>query len=331
MAEIFISYAHDDIDFVNKLTDQLHRNGFSYWLDSEKLRAGRDWRTQIDNGIRSSFVVILIMSPEAKVSEYVTYEWAFAVGNEIPVIPLLIKAVQLHPRLEVLQYLDFIRLEVWDHLFKQIREYQDEYGLQSYINISLIRDSIENSEFVLDQHRKARKIPDYNTLTFLKNVFGWNEEIPEVNSKEIMKIRGEPIAAIDRWDRIRPRTIEETRRDSANQAFGGDWNYTSSGFSKIVFEVRNTTNQNIPILRIVYRNIHNSLADGDISKEYVRELNSPVIHGDIISNANSTILIEMKLTRLLSPDDIMRLRNKLGYLILDVQFDGGKTDVILSM
>ena len=38
-----------------------------------------------------------------------TYEWAFALGSGVPVLPLLLNSAEadLHPRLRTLQYLDF--------------------------------------------------------------------------------------------------------------------------------------------------------------------------------------------------------------------------------
>ena len=42
----------------------------------------------IDLSIKNAFALIVIMTPEAKASEYVTYEWAFAWGVVVKVIPV---------------------------------------------------------------------------------------------------------------------------------------------------------------------------------------------------------------------------------------------------
>ncbi len=62
------------------------------------------------------------MSPEARSSEYVTYEWAFAYGIGLKIIPILYKDTKLHPRLEALQYLDFTSRtsRPWDALIEVI-------------------------------------------------------------------------------------------------------------------------------------------------------------------------------------------------------------------
>jgi hypothetical protein len=68
--------------------------------------------------------LIVVVTPSAKASEYVTYEWAFAWGVGVKVIPVLLEPTPLHPRLEVLQYLDFsIRsARPWDKLLARLRD-----------------------------------------------------------------------------------------------------------------------------------------------------------------------------------------------------------------
>lgn len=128
MGHIFVSYNHHgDGDFADVLRGRLEREGFTVWMDDE-LKAGEDWRVNIDQAIRDAFVLVVIMSPEAKASEYVTYEWAFAWGAGMKIIPVLAKPVQLHPRLEALHYLDFTNrpFRPWDKLIQLIQDKAEE-------------------------------------------------------------------------------------------------------------------------------------------------------------------------------------------------------------
>jgi len=89
MSHVFISYAHTDQDFVQEhLIPWLNANGYDAWVDSEKLRAGENWIEEIDNAIKASYALIVVISPASMTSPYVTYEWAFALGCDIPVIPV---------------------------------------------------------------------------------------------------------------------------------------------------------------------------------------------------------------------------------------------------
>src|SRR2546421_5809397 len=104
---IFICYQHEDSDFAQVLINRIEKAGFDTWIDDNHLQAGEDWRTGIDQAIKDAFALIVVMSPKAKSSEYVTYEWAFAWGAGVKVIPVLYKETSLHPRLDALQYLNF--------------------------------------------------------------------------------------------------------------------------------------------------------------------------------------------------------------------------------
>lgn len=119
---IFISHNHDDADFAELLKLKLEKKGIKCWIDNERLKIGQDWREGIDVGIQNSIAVIAIMTPEARKSEYVTYEWAFAWGKGKKIFPIMLKQTQLHPRLESLQYLDFTNRisRPWDELINSI-------------------------------------------------------------------------------------------------------------------------------------------------------------------------------------------------------------------
>jgi len=121
---IFISHDHEDADFAELLKLRLEKNSIIGWIDSERLKIGQDWREEIDESISNSLAVIAIMTPDARKSEYVTYEWAFAWGKGIKVFPIMLKQTQLHPRLESLQYIDFTNRSArpWDKLIESIRE-----------------------------------------------------------------------------------------------------------------------------------------------------------------------------------------------------------------
>jgi hypothetical protein len=64
------------------------------------------------------------MTTEAKASQYVTYEWAFAWGAGVKVIPILLKKTELHPRLESRQFLDFTNRNArpWDTLIELLHK-----------------------------------------------------------------------------------------------------------------------------------------------------------------------------------------------------------------
>lgn len=128
---VFISYSRDDGDFAQILRDQIQAAGFPTWKDLD-MSAGQDWRSEIDEAIKSAVAAVVVMSPQSKASEYVNYEWAFALGAGVKVIPVLlrIKPTELHPRLSLLQPLDFTPrvARPWDMLIKALQAISGAYS-----------------------------------------------------------------------------------------------------------------------------------------------------------------------------------------------------------
>ncbi|MEM9548870.1 MAG: toll/interleukin-1 receptor domain-containing protein [Bacteroidota bacterium] len=121
---IFISHSHKDADFAELLKLRLEKEQISSWIDNERLKIGQDWREEIDEGINNSLAVIVIITPNSKISEYVTYEWAYAWGKGKKIFPILLEQTELHPRLESLQFLNFTNRTArpWADLISSIRE-----------------------------------------------------------------------------------------------------------------------------------------------------------------------------------------------------------------
>ncbi len=159
MQHVFISFKAEDLDFAENVIGRLEKEGFASWVDSH-IEAGREWRGAIDFAIENAFALIVIMTPEAKVSEYVTYEWAFACGIGVRVVPILLRPTQLHPRLEALQYLDFtnVRSRPWERLIEEIKA--ASHSLPSHsVNISLnsppiIKEAVASLDSAVPDERR---------------------------------------------------------------------------------------------------------------------------------------------------------------------------------
>jgi hypothetical protein len=157
---VFISYKHEDRIFTSQLIQRVQAAGFRIWIDEDQLRAGENWREAINTAIRQSFALVLIITPEARSSEYVTYEWAFAQGVGIKVIPIMLRPTPfLHPQLEILQYLDFSdpAASPWDKLMGRLREIRGEYKPDT---ISLAQDTpraVKQAVEALDSHNAEER------------------------------------------------------------------------------------------------------------------------------------------------------------------------------
>jgi len=121
---IFISYCHCDGDFAENLATKLKENGLEIWMDESGLAGGDEWREEIDKNIRDSSALVLVVTEESKKSFYVTYEWIFALGAGLKVIPIKLKEADLHPRLREIHYHDFTNRNArpWDKLIADLKD-----------------------------------------------------------------------------------------------------------------------------------------------------------------------------------------------------------------
>jgi HEAT repeat protein len=84
----------------------------------------------IDEAIENSFALVVIMTPEARASEFVTYEWSYALGRNVNVVPVFLRNAELHPKLAELKYLNFTNRAArpWDKLIQRIREISEGHS-----------------------------------------------------------------------------------------------------------------------------------------------------------------------------------------------------------
>lgn len=125
---VFISYRGEDGEFVAALTRQLEGAGFQVWSENERLRAEGAWRESGDQAIRDSFALIVVLTPAARASEQITYEWTFALGVGVRLILVLREPTDIHPRLITHPCLDFtdgVAAPPWGRLIRLVQEALD--------------------------------------------------------------------------------------------------------------------------------------------------------------------------------------------------------------
>jgi hypothetical protein len=91
--KIFISYSHKDADraWIRAFADSLQRHGAKVWFDESEVRAGEPLREAIEKGLRSSDVVVSLVTPESVSRPYLFFEIGAAVGMGKRVVAILPK------------------------------------------------------------------------------------------------------------------------------------------------------------------------------------------------------------------------------------------------
>jgi HEAT repeat protein len=132
---VFISYRGEDGEFVADLTRQLEGASFKVWLENERLRTEGEWRESSDQAIREAFALIVVMTPAAKLSDQITYEWTFALGGGARVIVVQYQPTELSPRLASLPALDFTdpMTRPWGRLIRMVNDAFDSQRRPSFL------------------------------------------------------------------------------------------------------------------------------------------------------------------------------------------------------
>ena len=130
---VFLSYSTKDHHFAELLTVKLKEAGIDVWRDQSRLRAGTNWQQGIECGITESLAVIVALSENSAESSYVTFEWAYALGNGRDLIPLKLNECSIHPRLQTIQHLDFSVPGAlpWESLIERINEIETDINQQT--------------------------------------------------------------------------------------------------------------------------------------------------------------------------------------------------------
>jgi TIR domain len=109
--DVFVSYGHEDADWVRVLAENLHRAGFQVFFDEWEIGAGDVLAHRLEAGLRGATNGILVVSPASILRPWVMEEYAAmvtrAVTGEQRLIPVLLGEVELPPFAASRVWVDF--------------------------------------------------------------------------------------------------------------------------------------------------------------------------------------------------------------------------------
>ncbi|MEM7573441.1 MAG: toll/interleukin-1 receptor domain-containing protein [Bacteroidota bacterium] len=116
--DVFLSYKSDDALWVKKLKNDLEAYGIKVWLDQENIRPGDLFLEALEDGINSSRVVLIVVTPKSIDSKWVRREAARAFSlsteNNTRIIPILLEGIPKPGFLADLEHVDFRDKENYD-------------------------------------------------------------------------------------------------------------------------------------------------------------------------------------------------------------------------
>ncbi len=97
----FISYAHADREWIERIARLLEENGIRFWFDNG-IHSGDDWNMVIASRLEEASACLLLLSPDSARSIYVKNELNFAISHSIPIYTLLLASFALPLDLEMM-------------------------------------------------------------------------------------------------------------------------------------------------------------------------------------------------------------------------------------
>ena len=104
---IFLSYSRADKDFALKLAQDLRIAGASLWVDQLDIEPGQPWDRSVEQALKQSPILLVIISSASIQSENVLDEIGFAIDTKKRIVPILHEKCDLPFRIRRLQYVDF--------------------------------------------------------------------------------------------------------------------------------------------------------------------------------------------------------------------------------
>jgi hypothetical protein len=113
--EVFISHAHQDRAFVARLIRLLRSHRIRYWYSPKHIVAAQQWHDEIGEALARCDWFLLVLSPSAVRSEWVSHEYLFALNDNRyagRIVPVLLKQCRwrkLSWTLREFQWVDFTK------------------------------------------------------------------------------------------------------------------------------------------------------------------------------------------------------------------------------
>jgi predicted regulator of Ras-like GTPase activity (Roadblock/LC7/MglB family) len=143
---IFISYSRKDVDMMRQVDKALRMKGIKTWTDEQLVPGTSQWKAAIERGLEEASAVVVLMSPDAKSSEWIDRELEYARMRQMAIIPLLVRGDPVSSVPFELVSSQWISLLTEDQYAKGIEQLAktlfDKLGLKAKTKYQLLHDEL---------------------------------------------------------------------------------------------------------------------------------------------------------------------------------------------
>jgi DNA-binding response OmpR family regulator len=104
---VFLSYSNHDVQFATYLKHEIEKAGYEGWIDHSYIKASQYWLRSIEMALKTCHAMVLIMTPSAMDSHFVTSEYLAILNMKKPLIPLLYSPCEIPFVLEPIHRIDY--------------------------------------------------------------------------------------------------------------------------------------------------------------------------------------------------------------------------------
>lgn len=140
MAQIFISYAREDLNQVRALYQKLKDEGFTPWMDKIDLIPGQKWQPALEHAVaEADFFILCLSSHSVKKRGFVQVEtknalklWQQKLPGDIYFIPVLLEPLpysEVPAEVNEFQWVELYEADGWDKLLRALRLGLEQHGI----------------------------------------------------------------------------------------------------------------------------------------------------------------------------------------------------------
>ena len=119
MEDVFLSYSRKDRSRVEELKLCIESHGYSVWLDTDDIRAGHLWRSQIVEGIEKCRLYIVMLTTNSIISDNVRRELDLARAKHKQMLPVYAEPKPTHLSRDMEYQLVGLQAVQYEDLFKE--------------------------------------------------------------------------------------------------------------------------------------------------------------------------------------------------------------------
>jgi signal transduction histidine kinase len=140
--QVFLSYSRYDLHVMQHVKESLLLRGLTVWTD-ELLEPGTaQWEVEIANAIENSEALIVLLTPAAKESRWVSRELSYAEAHNVRIFPIMVAGTEqtaIPFRLISTQYIDF--RNGFNNGMRELGK-----ALSLYLGIEIPSEKVKNAE-----------------------------------------------------------------------------------------------------------------------------------------------------------------------------------------